>query len=134
MTANSNPVKKAVVVYTIRMIVNFTFYAAAVIGINLLPFDNMAAWVRVLASLVPVIPAIIMIFVILDFVRVMDEVYQRIITESCLVSLILVGLATFTYGFLEGAVDMPDISMIWVFPALIGTAGIAQIFVRMRYM
>jgi len=124
---------KEAVKYTVRMAVLFIFYMAAVFGINMLPEDQMAAWQRILASLLPVIPAIIMIYVILDFVRSMDEVQQRIINESCLVSLVLVGLASFTYGFLEGAVELPSIGMIWVFPALIGTAGIAQIFVRLRY-
>ncbi|GGC95611.1 hypothetical protein [Aquisalinus flavus] len=125
--------KKEATKYTIRMLAIFAFYTVSVIGINLLPADDMAPWMRIALSLIPVIPAIVMIFVILEFVRAMDEVQQRIITESCLVSLVVVGLASFSYGFLEGAIDVPPISMIWVFPALIGTAGIAQIFVRMRY-
>lgn len=120
--------------YTIRMLLIFVFYTAAVFGINLLPADDMAPWMRVALSMVPVIPAIVMIFVILDFVRVMDEVHQRVITESCLVALVIVGLLSFSYGFVEGAVDLPEISLIWVFPALIGTAGLAQLFVRKRYM
>lgn len=125
--------KKEATKYSIRMLAIFAFYTVSVIGINLLPADEMAPWMRIALSMIPVIPAIVMIFVILDFVRSMDEVQQRIINESCLVSLVVVGLASFSYGFLEGAIAVPPVSMIWVFPALIGTAGIAQIFVRMRY-
>lgn len=60
--------------YTMRMILVFAFYTMAVIGINLLPFDQMPAWMRIAVSLVPVLPALVMIFVILALVRTMDEV------------------------------------------------------------
>lgn len=120
--------------YALRMIGIFAFYMASVIGINLLPAETMPVGARIAVSLIPVLPLIVMIFVIVDFVRSMDEVKQRIVMESCLVSLVLVGVASFTYGFLEGAVALPAIPMVWVFPALIGTAGIAQVFVRRRYI
>ncbi|RFB01578.1 hypothetical protein DX908_14955 [Parvularcula marina] len=115
---------------TIVMVV----YVASVVGINLIDSENMSASARIALSLIPVLPAIAMVFVIIRYVRRIDEVQQRIITEACLVSLIIVGLACFTYGFVEGAVSLPEISLIWVFPSLIGTAGISLPFVRLRYV
>ena len=120
--------------YHRNMLLVMIAYTGSVVGINLLETDTMGATMRTVLSLIPIVPAALMIAVILHYVRQIDEVQQRIITEACLVSLVTVGLASFTYGFLEGAIALPAISMIWVFPALIGTAGLALPIIRLRYV
>ena len=126
--------KTAIRQYTLHMTIVMVVYVASVVGINLIDSEKLSASARIALSLIPILPAIGMVFVIIRYVRRIDEVQQRIITEACLVSLIIVGLACFTYGFVEGAVSLPEISLIWVFPALIGTAGISLPFVRLRYV
>ena len=125
---------KAVKRYTVRMLAAFGFYTVAVVGLNLLD-DNLdlAQWLRISLSLVPVLPAIAMVFIALTFIRTLDEVQQRVITESMLVSAIVVGLASFTWGFLEGVMSLPEISLIWVLPALVGLQGVLMPLVRQRY-
>ncbi|PWE17099.1 hypothetical protein DDZ18_10390 [Marinicauda salina] len=109
-------------------------YAGAVVGVNALDAGfALDAPVRVGLALLPVLPALYGLWAALQFVRAMDEVQARIISEAMLVSALIVGFASFTYGFLEGALALPDISMIWVLPALLGVMGVAQVFVRMRY-
>ena len=48
----------------------------------------------------------------------MDEFRRRIVSEAILWSGGIVGFATFGYGFLEGSIDAPYISMIWVLPCI----------------
>ena len=127
-------IKKAAATYSWRMAISCTLYAATVIGINL--FDSSFAlpqWQRICLALLPLLPALMMLASVLAFVRQMDEVMQRVMTESMLISVFIVGFGSFTYGFLQGAIDLPHISLIWVLPALIAFQGLAMIFVLRRY-
>lgn len=120
--------------YTWRMAVAAVLYTAAVIGVNLIDAQaELAQPVRIALSLLPVLPAILMLVAIITFYRAMDEVQQRVISESTIVAALVVGFASFTWGFLEGAMTLPDISLIWVLPALIGVQGLAMPFIRRRY-
>lgn len=121
-------------IYTVRMIITFIAYTVLLVGANLLDrHADLAQWQRIAISLLPVLPAIAMIFVILSFVRTMDEVWQRIITEAALISAGIVGIGTFTLGFMEGIMPLPDDILIWIWPAMIAIHGIATQFVKMRY-
>ncbi|MBL4616621.1 MAG: hypothetical protein JKY46_02915 [Robiginitomaculum sp.] len=120
--------------YFVRMLVAFSIYTVLLVGMNVV--DNifeLPQWQRIAMSILPVIPAIAIIFIILEFVRTMDEVWQRIITESTLISMGIVGIATFTLGFMEGVIQLPDGILIWIWPAMIGIQGLAMQFVRRRY-
>lgn len=55
------------------------------------------------------------------------------VLESMLWGTGIVGFVSFGYGFLEGSIDAPVISMIWVLPALIGTYGIASVILPLRF-
>ncbi len=120
--------------YQKSIILIFTAYTTIIVGINLI--DNNVAldqWLRITMSLLPIIPQILFIRSVLNFFRSQDEVWQRIMSESIIISAGVVGLGTFTYGFLQGAMVLPDISLIWVWPALIATQGLAMFFVKARY-
>ena len=67
------------------------------------------------------------------FVRSMDEFHRRVISEATLIAAIVVGLGTFTYGFIQGALDWPDIPTIWIMPSLIAVQGVATFIVRRWY-
>ncbi|WP_440959445.1 hypothetical protein ACFELO_04860 [Oceanicaulis sp. LC35] len=88
---------------------------------------------RIVLSLLPVLPVIACIGTIIAFVRAMDEVQARIVLESTLIGAIVVAVASFTYGMLRGVTDWPGIYEVWYLPAFIAVSGIAQIFVKRRY-
>ena len=126
--------QKAARTYTRRLFITLSAYVVLLIGVNLIDASfDVPTPLLICMALLPVLPTIAMLFVIVAFFRDMDEVQQRILNESVIWGTGIVGIACFSYGFLQGAVDLPDISLIWVFPALIGVPGIAMIFVRMRY-
>ena len=120
--------------YMRNMAIASVLYVAAVLAINLID-DNfiLATPVRVLMSLLPVLPAIGMLVAMVIFVRSMDEFQRRVISEATLIAAIVVGLGTFTYGFIQGALDWPDIPTIWIMPALIAIQGVASFIVRKWY-
>lgn len=120
--------------YMIRMAIVSILYTVAVIGVNVIDDAvSLSTPLRVLLSLIPVLPAAGMLIVIVVFVRSMDEFQRRIITEAILIAAIIVGLGTFTYGFLQGALDWPDIPSLWILPALIAIQGVASFIVRRWY-
>lgn len=120
--------------YRTRLLIALALYMVALFGINWLDDAySLPTAVRVGMSLLPILPALMMLYAVIHFVRQMDEVQARIITESMLISSFVVGFACFTYGFVEGAMELPTISLIWVLPALIGVQGIASFFVQMRF-
>ena len=120
--------------YSRRMIVVTVLYSASVIGINLLDrWADLPLWALVVISLLPLVPALGMLAAMVTFVRSMDEVQRRIVTESVLIAALIIAFASFTYGFVQGAIDLPDISLIWILPALIAVQGITMIFVRRWY-
>lgn len=120
--------------YMRRMLVIFTLYTVLLFGA--VWTDNqfdLAQPVRIMLSLLPVLPVIACIGTIMAFVRAMDEVQARIVLESALIGAIVVAVASFTYGMLRGVTDWPGIHEVWYLPAFIGVSGFAQIFVKRRY-
>ena len=119
--------------YTWRMATAAALYTITVIGVNLIDDGlDLSQALRITLSLLPVIPAIGMLVAMIAFYRRMDEVQQRLISESTIISALIVGFASFTWGFLEGAMTLPTISLIWVLPALIAVQGLAMPVVRLR--
>lgn len=120
--------------YTLSMIACILIYSLLVIGINILDnrFD-LQLWQRIVMSLLPVLPAIAMLYVVIRFVRTMDEVWQKIVTESTIISAGIVGAGTFTLGFLEGVINLPNGLLIWVWPSMFMVYGIVTPFVHLRY-
>jgi hypothetical protein len=122
--------------YTRRMLGTGLLYAAFVTGASwLIRHSGLAfpQWAVVLLALTPVIPAALMMVTYLTFVRQMDEFNRRIQNEAWLISAGVVGIASFTYSFLEEWAHFPRIDLVWVFPGLILVWGAALFFVRRRY-
>ena len=97
--------------------------------------DSLAitGWSAGAVSLAPLVPVFYALHAAIMRVRAMDEVQRRIVLESMLWSAGIVGFVSFGYGFLEGSINAPVISMIWVLPALIGTYGIASMILPLRF-
>ena len=116
------------------MIIVFSIYTLLVLTSKYLDSQyDLSLIQRILLSVLPVVPAATSIFVMINFVRTMDEVWQRIISESTLISAGVVGVVTFTLGFLEGVIELPDGILIFVLPAMFMVYGVALPLVRMRY-
>ena len=125
--------KKAKRIYGVQMIFVFAIYTALLGLANVLDarFD-LQQWQRIILAVLPVLPAVAMIFVVLRFVRSMDEVMQKIITESALISAGIIGIMTFTLGFLENVILLPQGVLIWIWPAMMALHGVVVWVVRLR--
>jgi hypothetical protein len=120
--------------YTKRMVLVFVVYTIAIFGAGVI--DNrldLDQPLRVALAIIPVLPVLACVWVIVAFVRAMDEVQSRIVLESALIGAVLVAVLSFTYGMLRGVTELPAIDEVWYLPAFIAVSGLAQIFVRQRY-
>ncbi|MEZ5958707.1 MAG: hypothetical protein R3C27_16010 [Hyphomonadaceae bacterium] len=92
-------------------------------------------WVAIGLALASAAPALLMLRAFLRRLQGLDEFQRRVELEALAVAAAVVGLGSFTYGFLQSFANFPQIDdvLLWVFPALCFTWGIAQFFVRRRY-
>ena len=90
--------------------------------------------VMVALTFVPILAALWGMLGWLRAIKAMDELQQRIITESAQWALGLTGLATFSYGLLEQTAQLPRLSVVWVWPFINLVFALAhQLIVRRRY-
>jgi hypothetical protein len=68
------------------------------------------------AALIPMLPVALIVTAIVRFFRRQDELNQRIMGESHLISGMITIFASFAYGFLEIYAGAPALPMIWVLP------------------
>lgn len=92
--------------------------------------DNQA--LRIIIAILPVLPVPFGIWVVMIYVRSLDELQRRIQFEAVAFSMLMTGSITFTLGFLADA-DVPQLSLIWVFPMSIALWGIGQFIATRRY-
>lgn len=92
--------------------------------------DNQA--LRIVIAILPVLPMPFGIWVVMTFVRSLDELQRRIQFEAVAFSMLMTGGITFTLGFLADA-GIPQLSLIWVFPMSIGLWGVGQFIAARRY-
>ena len=83
-------------------------------------------------AITPMVPIVFATISLIKAVHDMDELHRRVNQEATATAAIVVGLLTFTYGFLEG-VGFPKLEVIWVMPALIFIWGIAKTIIYRRY-
>ncbi|MCD9007795.1 hypothetical protein LDO31_16465 [Luteimonas sp. XNQY3] len=91
---------------------------------------------RALIALLPVVPIALVLRAMVHFIRGVDELQQRIEFEAVCIAAALVAFAYMTAGFLQAArvIDVPaSAAMLWVFPLLCGTYGIAKPVIARRY-
>jgi len=90
-------------------------------------------WVRIILSLLPVAPALMMLRAYLTYLNALDEFQRRLQTDALLISAGIVMFGSFAYGFLEEWADLPHLPLIWVFPLFAFIFGIAHGIIRHRY-
>ena len=98
-------------------------------------FDSVP--LRGLVAVLPVLPIGLMRLAAMRYLREIDELQRRIETEAIGIASLLVSLLYFAGGMLQKAkvIDLDAaMAMIWVFPLLCGTYGIAKMILARRYM
>lgn len=120
--------------YSRELVAAFTAYAAVLVGTRwaIRAFDIDGFALTALAAL-PMAPALAVTAVALRHFATMDELQRRVQIESFAASALLVGLVTFSLGFVED-VAVPRVSMIWVFPAILAGWGVIAPILRQRYL
>ena len=111
----------SIVLYTIAVFASVSFVATH-------PDSTWTVWV----SVTPVIPALLATIAVVRALRQLDELQRSIQMQSFAVSFSIVGLVTFTYGFLENA-GFPHIPFLWIFPFMIATWGVCTPLVSLSY-
>ena len=122
---------------TRRYLVHFggamVLYTAAVLGsVWALNGSEVSGWRAGALSLMPMLPALYALHAFVVRFRALDEFLRKVASEALLWGAGIVGFASFGYGFLEGSTDAPQISMIWVLPALIATYGVVYGVLMLR--
>jgi len=91
---------------------------------------------RALVALLPVPPIALAMRAIMRYIRDTDELQRRIELEALSIATALVSLGYLTAGFLQKArvIDVPSsVAMIWVFPLVCLSYGIAKVVIGRRY-
>ncbi len=88
--------------------------------------------IKTIVALTPLVPASLALFAYLRFLSRMDELGRRIQLEALAFGFGAAGMLTFAYGFLENA-GFPQLSYIWVFPAMIFLWGVGGAIASYRY-
>ncbi len=94
-------------------------------------------WLRVLVALFPALLVVWVMRAFVRYVRDSDEMQRRIELESGAIAGLLVSAGYLAAGFLQTAelISIPaKVAMLWVFPALCFTYGIAKVFISRRYL
>jgi hypothetical protein len=91
---------------------------------------------RALVALLPVPAIVLMLRAMIRYIRDVDELQQRIELEAVSFATAFVSLVYLTGGFLQSAkvIDVPsNVAMIWVFPLVCLSYGLAKAVVMRRY-
>jgi len=118
--------------YAIEFSAALLCYTIVLVGsIKLLGSYGETAW-RYPLALSPVLPASAALVAFLRFFRGVDEMEQRMHLEGLVFAFGASALATFAYGFLEGA-GFPHLNWTFVWPVMAMSWGVGNVLARNRY-
>ena len=93
-------------------------------------------WLRALIALLPIPPIALAMRAVIRRIRDSDELQRKIELEAVSFASALVSLVYLAGGFLQLAkvVDVPsDVAMVWVFPLMCMSYGLAKLVIMRRY-
>jgi hypothetical protein len=93
----------------------------------------VAALSAVLVALIPVIPFLYVMTAVIGQVRELDEMKKRIHLEAVLITALLTGGLTFSYGLLQSSGFVPDLPLVVIAPFMILIWGAANAVVSRRF-
>ncbi len=121
--------------YLLRFISGMVGYSI-LLPISMIVVENGRVeqpWMAVLVALMPILPFINAITAVVQNVRSQDEMFRRIHLEAVLVTTLLVGAVTFSYGLLEVTELVPPLPTVFIAPLMIAIWGIANTVISRRY-
>ena len=125
--------RPAVKKYRRDTIISFSLYGVILFSVNSYLYSSGTdGWLPVVLALLPVLPILYFAKALILFSRSWDELQRRIAFEATVIAFFVVGIGSFTYGFLEG-VGFPALDTIWIMPMLIAVQGVAMFLVRGKY-
>jgi uncharacterized membrane protein len=95
-----------------------------------------ATWLRTIVALLPVPAVALAMRAIMRYIRDADELQRRIELEAVSFATALVSLVYLAAGFLQTAkvIDIPSsVAMIWVFPLICLSYGLAKLAIARRF-
>ncbi len=122
--------------YTRELMVAMTAYALVLFASVWLLKHVEALPLRVALALAPVVPIGFAVRAMVRFIRDIDEMQQRIELEAISIATVFVSMLYMTGGFLQSAklIDIPGATaMIWLFPLVTFSYGMAKAIVARRY-
>jgi len=122
--------------YTREVMVAMGAYVVLLLASTLLLKRVDEPLLRAAVALLPVPPIVLMLRAMIRYIRDVDELQQRIELEAVSFATAFVSLVYLTGGFLQVArvIDVPSAAaMIWVFPLVCLSYGLAKAVVVRRY-
>ena len=107
-------------------------YGVALFLADFLVDANPDAGWRYAIALLPVVPGSLIVLAAVRFHRRIDELQQRITLEAIALAFAGTAVITFTYGFVQEAVDLPRISWMWVWGVMGALWLVCDFIVRRR--
>lgn len=111
--------------------------AYTLVVLLILPLANQVTqtWLRALIAIAPMLPTLFVVRAILRYVLGADELVRRIHLEALAIATAVVGLVSFSLGFMVAArvLTLDGRVLLLVFPALAGAYGVARLCLQRRY-
>ncbi len=118
--------------YTAEMIAAVTAYAVVlVVSIRMLQ-HGIQGPLRYTVALLPMLPLLLVPFVVVRSLQRMDELQKRIQLEALAFGFTASALLTFGYGFLQG-VGLPQVNWCFVWPVMAVCWIVGQMLASRRY-
>ena len=114
-----------------KFVVKFLLHIAMFLGVLGLSVvlnetNDLSIYSRGLLAMSPVIPIVFLLCLVVVQYRSFDEYIQRVMGESLLWAVGVVGCVAMAYGLLAEMVDVPTLSTAFMLPAIAVVFGIAQ--------
>ncbi len=124
--------KNAVRKYHRRFFAAMAAYVVVLLGtVEIIDRIGDSPW-RIPLALAPVVPVSVAVWAFLTYLGEMDELQRRIQLRAFALAALTTGLLTFSYGFLE-IVGFPAVTVLWVFPTMLGLWGVGVWILSRHY-
>ena len=119
-----------------KFIVKFLLHIAMFLGVLGLSVvinetNDFSTYSKGFLAMSPVVPIIFLLRVVVNQYRSFDEYIQRVMGESLLWAVGVVGCIAMAYGLLAEMVDVPTLNPAFMLPAIAVIFGIAQ-FIQLK--
>jgi hypothetical protein len=100
----------------------------AVLGLSVVlnETNDLSLYNKGFLAISPVVPIIFLLRLVINHYRSLDEYIQKVMGESLLWAVGVVGCAAMAYGLLAQMVEVPSFSPAFMLPAIAVVFGIAQ--------